>query len=59
MSGVTVTVAPVRASSTSNGVVRTAAPVWSATNRSVRRVCGGQPAQAASMAASSGAGPHE
>ena len=37
MSGVTVTVAPVRASSTSNGVVRTGAPVSSATNRSVRR----------------------
>ena len=59
MSGVTVTVAPVRASSTSNGVVRTGAPVSSATNRSVRRVCGGHPLQAASMAASSGAGPQE
>ena len=49
-SGVTVTVAPVRASSTSNGAVRTGAPVSSATNRSVRRACGGQSAQAASMA---------
>ena len=57
MSGVTVTVVPERASSTSNGAVRAGAPASSATNRSVRSVYGGQSAQVRSMAASSGPGP--
>ena len=48
-SGVTVTVVPVRASSTSNGRSCTAgAAAPAATNRSVRSACGGQAAQAAS-----------
>ena len=59
ISGATVTVVPVRASSTSNGAVRADAACSSATNRSVRSVCVGHPAQAASIAASSGPGPHE
>ena len=57
--GFTVTVVPVRASSTSKGAFRTGALRSSATKRSVRSADGGQSAQVASMAARSGPGPQQ